>query len=430
MAGRPRPSLLPALLVLALFLAAALLIALGGDAYPRLREALGLRPFPPFLDLHNLMAAAQCWRQGIDVYVSNPCDALARVHIYSPLWLRLPPAFADPRALYPIGIAMALGFAWAVAALPWPRARRARALLTLAAVSPATVLALERANADAGIFALAVAGAVLLGHRLAARVAGYGLFLVAGLLKFYPLVLGVLLLRERPRTAIALAGAGLALLAVGVLPFGSEFARAIGNIPPNDVFVDSFGAGQVLHGLARLFPRSPWVALLATGTLAGGAAALAWRLARDAVLADQLAALPRRHADLLLVGGTLVLGCFLAGQNIDYRATMLLPTLPALLCLAAGGRRLAGGAALAAVLLLWAPVLRRVAAVVSPPHDGLPTGLGIMAWLLREAGWWFLAAILAGLLLSLLGRAALAWRGLTRAAPARPSSPPQEGMQS
>jgi hypothetical protein len=424
MPGRPRRSLLPALLVLALFLAAALLIALGGEAYPRLRTALGLKPFPPFLDLHNVMAAAECWRQGIDIYAINPCDALGRVHIYSPLWLRLPDFFADPAWLYPLGIGMALAFAAAVAALPWPCRPRDQAVLTLAVLSPATGFALERANMDVAIFVLAVAGAVLLGRGLVARAAGYGLFLLGALLKFYPLVLGVLLLRERPRAALGLGAAGLAILAAAVWPLQGEFARAIANIPPNDVFIDSFGASQIRTGLVLLAPSAPWLALGAQAALAGAAAALAWRLARDAALAGTLEALPRRHADLLLVGGMLTVGCFLAGQNIDYRAILLLAALPALLSLAAGGWRMPGAAALAAALLMWDPLLRRLAALVSPPRDGLPTGAGLAAWLLREAGWWFLAAVLAGMLASLL------WRALTHPAPRRPSSPATEGTPS
>jgi hypothetical protein len=430
MPGRPRPSLLPALLVLALFLAAALLFALGGDAYPRLRGALGLKPFPPFLDLHNVMAAAECRRLGVDVYALNPCDAMGRVHIYSPLWLRMPAAFADPAMLHPLGIAMALAFAAALAALPWPAATPGRVLLTLAAISPASALALERANMDVAIFALAVAGALLLGRGPAARSLGYGLFLLTGLLKFYPLSLGVLLLRERPRLALALAAASLAILAAATLSLHDEVARALANIPPNDVFIDSFGASQIMLGMARLWPQAPWLALLATGAMAGGAAALAWRLARDPALSEALAALPRREADLLLVGGTLTASCFLAGQNVDYRAILLLPALPALLCLAARGWRIAGAGALAAVLLMWVPLLRRLVARIAPPQDGVPTGPGILAWLLREAGWWFLAAVLAGLVLSLLLRAAMSWRGLTHPAPPRPSSPATEGTQS
>ena len=53
---------------------------------------LGVEPFSfPFLDTHAVLAAAECGRQGIDVYLSNPCDVLGRPHVYSPLWLAIVP---------------------------------------------------------------------------------------------------------------------------------------------------------------------------------------------------------------------------------------------------------------------------------------------------------------------------------------------------
>jgi hypothetical protein len=53
---------------------------------------LGIDPFSfPFLDTHAVLAAAECARQGIQVYLSNPCDVLGRPHVYSPLWLAIVP---------------------------------------------------------------------------------------------------------------------------------------------------------------------------------------------------------------------------------------------------------------------------------------------------------------------------------------------------
>ena len=50
-------------------------------------RVLGIEPFSfPFLDTHAVLAAAECGRQGIEVYLSNPCDVLGRPHVYSPLW--------------------------------------------------------------------------------------------------------------------------------------------------------------------------------------------------------------------------------------------------------------------------------------------------------------------------------------------------------
>src|ERR1700719_121858 len=49
----------------------------------------------PFLDTHALLAAAECQRQGINVYLENPCDYIARLHVYSPLWLSFASSFLN-----------------------------------------------------------------------------------------------------------------------------------------------------------------------------------------------------------------------------------------------------------------------------------------------------------------------------------------------
>src|SRR5437763_771477 len=80
---------------LVVFAGFAVLWLAGWDAaYFGIQRALGTNPFRfPFLDTHALLSAAECRRQGIDVYLQNPCDALGRVHAYSPLWLSLIPRF-------------------------------------------------------------------------------------------------------------------------------------------------------------------------------------------------------------------------------------------------------------------------------------------------------------------------------------------------
>src|SRR5260370_40822171 len=60
----------------------------------------------PFLDTHALLAAAECQRQGIHVYLENPCDYIARVHVYSPVWLSLIPSFLNAADTARVGFAL------------------------------------------------------------------------------------------------------------------------------------------------------------------------------------------------------------------------------------------------------------------------------------------------------------------------------------
>ena len=64
----------------------------------------------PFLDIQVVLAAAECWRHGFDVYLLNPCDALGRPLAYSPLWLRIIPDFLNTSATAVVGAGLGLMF--------------------------------------------------------------------------------------------------------------------------------------------------------------------------------------------------------------------------------------------------------------------------------------------------------------------------------
>ena len=401
---------LPTLLVLALLAATALVFAFTPELYFRARIAAGLKPFAPFLDLHGVQAAIECHRRGIDVYVENPCDALGRLHSYSPLWLRLPGWLAAPGLLHPLGLAGAAAFAAALLLLP----RGPGAWMALAAASPVAYFALERANVDVPIFAAVATGAALLGGGAPARLIAHALFLAAGLLKFYPLVLLALLAREGRRRAVALGLAAAAIGLAALWPLRAELGPALANVPQLPAFSNSFGAPVLARDIAALLPGLSW--LPATLTVLAGAGALALALGTARRVPPGL---PARHRHLLLAGGLVCVGCFLAGDSVEYRAIFLLLPLPALLWLARR-HRLFGAAAGAAVWLLWDPLLRRVVGRLWPGAGDLPAGPGLALWGLRELLWWGVIAVLAGLV-------AVLWRVDTLRRPVSMAADMQRG---
>lgn len=385
----------PALVVLVAIVAMALLWSWGGDIYLRLRAAAGLKPYSPFLDLHAVMSAIECWDRGVDVYAENPCDIFGRLHIYSPLWLRLPTAFGDPILLRPLGLMLAFAFAASLLWLPAAPRGRAELAVLLATASPVVAFALERANADLLIFLLVVSGALLMARSQAARIAGYALFLLGAMLKFYPLVLLAVVLRERPRVVFALVLVAAAILHTSFGAFGDETRRAIANIHIQALFWGSFAAHNLPRGL-----------FLATGSMAVAALALAAGIGVGALAVRRvagvqgLATMDPVTRSLLLVCGTLVVGCFLAGENIEYRAIFLLPTLPALLTLPA--TRHAGWLAAA---LMWEPLARRIAVHLSPAAGDVPSGADLLLWAVHNLAWWWMAGVLLALVLTLLHNA-------------------------
>src|SRR6185437_4206543 len=79
----------PGAILVAAFLVLSVLFLSGNTAaYRGVLSQMGFRPFDfPFLDMHGVLATAECSRRGIDVVTSNPCDVLGRTLDYSPFWL-------------------------------------------------------------------------------------------------------------------------------------------------------------------------------------------------------------------------------------------------------------------------------------------------------------------------------------------------------
>jgi hypothetical protein len=394
-------AVVPAAIAAAIVLLAGLLYA-GGyrEQYYALAEAWGAAPFrTPFLDMQGVTSPVECHRLGYDVYVQNPCDVFHRPHNYSPLWLWLavlPITTAWDNAL---GLALVGLFLVALTFLPPGRDWR---LITLATISSTTMFAIERANIDLLMFVMG-----MLVVRL--RFTGYAVALLAGMLKFYPIVLLVVVVRGRVAVCFAVGAVALGVVALWFALDGTEILRAIANIGSNSPFDDNvFGAHNLPFGIAGLIglPRAGAMALevLLLVVMVGFAIALAREVRIDG-LTDAEAA----H---LLVGAALLVSCFVIAQNVSYRAIYFLFVLPALVV---SWR----GAAWVAVLLMWNSGLRLTINRVVERFGGstAPDGvLHLAIWLLRELAWWAVITLLAALLLRLVWesqavREAATWGG-------------------
>jgi hypothetical protein len=390
--------------------------------YLSILKLFGFEPFRfPFLDIHAVLAAAQCQREGIDVYLLNPCDALGRVHVYSPLWLVLTPTFLGTAQTTPVGLGLDLMFILSLWLVIQPEGSAEALLMAAVALSPMTVYALERANCDLAIFLLIVAGCALDRAPRPWRLGCYALFLLAGLLKYYPLVLLLLLARERRRDA--LIGTALTILIAGGLAVlgHADLAKALANIPALSYFADSFSALNLPFGVAEAIfgPRPhPTAGLLLLSIAAALAIARTRRTARLLASAD----LDQNGwaGQCLLVGALLLNACFVAGQNVDYRGIYLVLAMPGLVRLyqlAAGGRalrRLLAWMIAALLFLAWEQPLRRIVhALAAPiPGDWLGLRLELLFWIGRELVWWWVIAGLAAIWVSHLLRTPIFGCGL------------------
>ncbi len=417
----------------ALLLFAALAVLWRWGPHALYFDALGLFGFEPFrfpfLDIHAVLAAAECQRLGIDVYLVNPCDALGRVHVYSPLWLAITPGFFDTRSTAAVGLGLDLMFILSLTIVVRPARWGEVPVLALAALSPMTVYALERANCDLVVFLLVVAGCALGHARRPWRLGAYALYLLAGLLKYYPLVLLALLVRERRRDA--LIGAVLATaIVLGLAGLDhAELAKALENIPALSYFADSFSARNLPFGVVdsifgpRLRGAAGPLFLVVLAALAAARAWRTWRLLDAAALDPDLF-----EGQCLLLGALLVTACFFAGQNIDYRGIYFVLIMPGLVGLHRVSddrtvRRFLARMIAAVLFVAWAAPLRDLLNRIAGAMFGGPTGLRVelLFWLGRELVWWWLISGLAAIILGYASRMPI-WpgrraRGVGAAAP-------------
>src|SRR5271169_1263986 len=292
----------------------------------------GFEPFRfPFLDIHAVLAAAQCQRQGSDVYLSNPCDALGRPHVYSPLWLALTPGFLGTTATTIVGFGLDLIFLLSLAIVVRPATRGELSAIALVALSPMAVYALERANNDLIIFLLILVGCALDRAPRPWRLGCYALYLTAGLLKYYPLALLALLARERRRDGLLLAGLAAVIVAFLAIRGHADLAKALANIPALSYFADSFSAKNLPFGFAEAVVGRHLRTAAALSLLIIVAALALARTRRTFLLLDAAAPDPNlRETQRLLIGALLLTTCFFAGQSIDYRGIYFLLVMPGL----------------------------------------------------------------------------------------------------
>ena len=383
----------PGLAGLIAFAGMALFHAHGDRAlYAAILEGWGILPYAyPFLDIESILKAIDCRGQGVDVWAPNACMG-GGWYSYGPLLVRASVFGLDAGDRLALGFLIAIGFFLALSALP-----PCRSWAEVAVLSAASVFAVERANLDAALFILTVCGVHLVLLPGGFRWAGYGAFVFAALLKFYPAVLMILAARERWRTLAVTGAAAVAGLAALLAFAGGDVATSLRVSPYGSPYTDLFGARNLPLGLIALPMAAPETydevlrsplpppALAVYALLAALAATVACRsLRRDMA---GWPALPDGHAAFLVAGAVVIAGCFFATQNIAYRAIFLLLTLPGLFALArADGRYrllIAG-----IVFLLWEEFFHHL--VAGPAEIGF--------WLFREAVWWWAVARLASLL--------------------------------
>jgi hypothetical protein len=404
--------------IAACLVAAILAIAFGIAPHGFYRDAnllLGNKAYWfPFLDTDTVLSAVRCLRQDVDAYVFNPCDPQLRVFTYSPLWMAMTVMPVTEAWVPWVGLSWVVLFLGSLFLLPAARGREAQVIMIASTASSASVYAMERGNNDLVIFALVSLAAVLTIRRLALRRVGYGLVLLAGLLKYYPLGAMAIALREKPRRFLVITAVSIAVTALAALATWSDLVRVLRSIPIGQFYTDMFGSKSVGLTMVELFGAPRWVDPLVRLALSLAALALGLRIGLGQRLHADLARLTPRERSFLLVGALMCCSCYFSAQNIGYRAINLILVMPALTALiAVTSRPIYRWITGAALALLWTGAWRMVWEDGLMASTGQFDALRYVALFVRDLLWWAVIPALLGAVVALLRDAPLPGRAFT-----------------
>jgi hypothetical protein len=391
---------------LALLAIFATLYSVDRNAYYSILNKISYSPFTyPFLDWEFISASIKCWSEGINVYINN-CDVMNTPFNYSPLWLRAVFVPTDKAWTIPIGFGIALTFLLSLFWLVKPSSWRELIVFTLTCFSPMVFFGLERGNVDVIMFIMLVVAGILSGGSLANRIVSYTLILLAGLLKFYPLIALLTALRERARTLFAVAVVSSFIIIAFFYHFREELVTALGNLPH-----EGFSSLNLpFHGYRyalRLFPRlyqfawSTTLPYVLLGILIIVTAIQVIHLARDRGLVSAFAKVSEKDSIFLVIGAAVISGCFFAGYSIAYRGIHLIFVVVGFIAMRRAAEDLATRATLSRavmilVLLMWAPPISQ--ALAHEQGAGVSLIASALFYLIREVLWWRLVALLLAML--------------------------------
>lgn len=380
----------------------------------------------PFSDMSAVVQASFCAHRGVNVYISSPCMG-GGVYNYSPLLLRIP--FLNLIGSYRLssGLILAGIFFICLSCLPSPRSVTELICRAAASVSSSVIFALERANFDVVIFLAVLLGLLFYLRNFFFRLVAYGLFLFVGAIKFFPLTLGILIIRESIKLVSLLALIiGLTVL-VFMIHYFRETLAAIEIIPRFGPLGMDFGAVNVPFGLSLILDppahvidatiasyRMPEAAKTLYYIMIFASALFAFR--RERTYRTLLAKTDNASLAFLIAGAVLIVTCFYLAQNVMYRAIFLLFLLPALfgmrntessLC-----RRRLDVLVAAILFLMWEEFFRTMVIRFAPGIFGrMPSfSLDILFWMLREGVWWWVVVQLFAFILCYVYLSVERWR--------------------
>lgn len=288
---------------------------------------------PTLADWYGTLSASDCHAQGIDVYVTNPCDLYGRIHVYGHPWLYLSWFGLTRETHFISGMAIiVIPFIVAAAFTLDPKTPREFLLALVILLSPASMLGIERANIDLFVFVLGVVTSALVATRMRANVGtAIGLHILSGLLKYYPFTGGAnLWWGVRSRIGVICVSVIYAVgSAIAIASMWWQIERVTPTMTDSPPGGPSFGADLLFlllnqqTALPIHFDSVTLATIVALTLTSIIGCLLTFRLEFRSSTIWQRSAFS--------CGAALLIGCYFAISNYDYRLVFVIMTVPLIL---------------------------------------------------------------------------------------------------
>ncbi|KHD05940.1 hypothetical protein PN36_11500 [Candidatus Thiomargarita nelsonii] len=290
---------------------------------------------PSFADLRNLTSGLECYRQGLDPLINNPCDPWDRPMNYPRIWLGLSSLGLDQSHTFLLGIVQAIIFYACLFMIIIKRLNVGEGLFYgLILCSPAVMFAVERGNNDIIVFVFLSLSFFLMQKR---RILPYFLILMVSILKLFPIVSIIGALREEKTRSIFIVLITCTLFLIYVMSIWKDVILIGATVPrATDI---SYGSRVIFDMLNHLIQRISSFGISETLRTIFSFTAVLFFLV-GSYLANKVGFIQKniqnhlittQYIDSFRIGAIIYIGTFIIGNNFDYRLIFLIFTLPQLL---------------------------------------------------------------------------------------------------
>lgn len=278
----------------------------------------------PFLDLHGRLASMKAYAEGLNIlYEPNPYDPLNRVSVKPTWYLWLGYLGIGPSLLIPIGIITTISYIFFNFLILKPKRKYQTLICILAACSPASLLAIERANDDIIYYSLIISWLYIIDFNKNSSYYISTLFInIIAPAKYYPGAAFLIFLYKPKNLKIIITCFTLTILfLIAYIAFYIEEIKYLSKAVPSPKSVYSYGLEMFLD-IFNIKNKiiTCFVLLIAIIPLA------------IKTKSADLNAIPIKNIKFFITSVGILTFCYLLNTNYDYRLIYTIPCIPLLFC--------------------------------------------------------------------------------------------------